>query len=191
MRLEGFWQRLDDGIANVTLVGGGGNVSPWGFIPEGGSGRQRRNLAEVTIQGLEVDIHWQSDIGWSLEAGYLLTDSRIDSSPDQPGLEGNTLAQMPTHQAYAAFGYDQGGRFYTRVEARWTDKVFDDDLNNRPLDSYVMVNAQAGWRWTDEVTTFLAIENLLDDEIEVSRSGQALVGIGAPRLIHLGLRLEF
>jgi outer membrane receptor protein involved in Fe transport len=69
--------------------------------------------------------------------------------------------------------------------------VFDDDLNTRPLDSYVIVNAQVGWRWTDEVTTFLSVENLLDEEVEVSRSGNALIGIGAPRLIHLGLRLEF
>lgn len=191
MRLEGFWQQLDDGIANVTLADGGGNVPPWGFIPEGGSGRQRRNLSEVTIKGLEADIHWKSDHGWSLEAGYLLTDSQILRSPDQPNLEGNTLAQMPTHQVYTAVGYDQGDRFYARVEARWTDMVFDDDLNTRPLDSYVIVNAQVGWRWTDEVTTFLSVENLLDEEVEVSRSGNALIGIGAPRLIHLGLRLEF
>ncbi|MDB4491781.1 TonB-dependent receptor [bacterium] len=191
MRIEGFWQRLDDGIANITLTDGGGNVPPWGFIPEGGSGRQRRNLAEVTIKGLEADIHWQSDEGWHLEAGYLLTDSQIRSSPDQPDLEGNTLSQTPTHQAYAAIGYDQGDRFYTRVQARWTDKVFDDDRNNRPLDDYVSINVQVGWRWTAEVTTFLAIENLLDEEVEVSRTGNGLVGIGAPRLIHLGLRLDF
>ena len=191
MRLEGFWQRLDDGIANVTLTDGGGNVPPWGFIPEGGSGRQRRNLSEVTITGLETDIQWQSDYGWTLEAGYLLTDSQIRSSPDQPSLEGNTLAQMPTHQAYAAIGYDHEDHFYARVEARWTDRVFDDDLNTRPLDGYVSVNAQMGWRWSDQATAFLSIENLLDERVEVSRSGNGLIGIGAPRLIHLGLRLDY
>lgn len=191
LRIEGFWQQVEDGIANVTLAEGGGNVPPWGFIPSGGSGRERRNLSEIVIQGIEADVSWQSDHGWSLEAGYLLTDSNVDQSEDQPDLEGKTLSQMPTHQVYAAVAYASESRFSARMEARWIDRVFDDDLNKRPLDAYVSVNAQLGWQFTDEVSAFLAIENLFDEEIEVSRSGSGLIGIGAPRLIHLGLRLDY
>ena len=191
MHLEGFWQRMDDGIANVTLAEGGGNVSPWGFIPEGGSGRQRRNLSEVTIKGVEAELNWQHDSGWQMEIGYLLTDSEITRSGDQPALEGKTLSQMPTHQAFAALSYDANDRFTARMEARWVGAVFEDDLNARSLDSYVSVNAQIGWRWTEEVSTFLAVQNLFDEEIQVSRSGSGLIGIGAPRLVHFGLRLDY
>jgi outer membrane receptor protein involved in Fe transport len=191
LRLEGFWHRLDDGIANVTLTEGGGVVPPWGFIPEGGSGRQRRNLDEITMIGFESALTWHGNEGWMLEAGYLLTDSDVRASHDQPDLEGRSLSQMPTHQAYASLGYDRGGSFYGRLEGRWTTSVFDDDLNSRELSSYVLINAQLGWRFTDEVSCSLSVENLLDEEIEVSHSGSGLIGIGAPRLVQLGLRLDF
>jgi outer membrane receptor protein involved in Fe transport len=191
LRLEGFHHRLDDAIANVTLTEGGGTVQPWGFIPAGGSGRQRRNLEEVTITGLESSLTWRNDDGWMLVAGYLLTDSEVRHSVDQPGLQGRSLAQMPTHQAFATIGYDHGGAFYARLEGRWTGSVFDDDLNVRRLDDYVILNAQLGWRFSSEVACFLSAENLLDEEIEVSKSGSGLIGIGAPRLIQLGLRLDF
>ncbi len=191
LSLEGFWHRLDDAVANVTLVEGGQNVAPWGFIPGGGSGRQRRNLDEVSITGLAGRWAWESEVGWGVEAGYLLTDSEIESSPDQAALEGKTLSQMPKHQAHAAWWWDAGAPFHARIETRWTGRAFDDDLNQRPLDDYLAVNALLGWRFFEQMTGFIAIENLLDEEIEVSRSGDGIIGLGAPRLVQVGIRLDY
>ena len=191
-QLEGFWHRLDDGIANVTLTTESGtSVAPWGFIPAGGSGRQRLNVDHITVRGLESQLQWRSDAGLGIELGYLLTDTKIESSSDQADLEGKQLAQAPEQQAHIALTYDSGENFFARVETRWIDRVFDDDLNQRPLDDYVSLNAMLGWRFTDALTGFVSVENLLDEEIEVSHSGSGLIGIGAPRLVHLGLRLHY
>lgn len=190
--IEAFWHRLDDAVANVTLIDEGGQfVPPWGFIPEGGSGRQRRNLDDVRIQGLEARWQWQVTPDYLFRLGYLLTDSEIHESSDQPSLEGKWLAQLPKHQAFASLEYDAGGHFHSRLEARWTGKAFDDDLNRRDLDDFLVLNAFFSWRFTDEVSLFASIENLLNEEIQVSRSGSGLMGLGAPRLAHVGLRLDY
>ncbi len=191
LQLEGFYHWLDDAVANVTLTEGGGVVEPWGFIPAGGSGRQRRNLDRVDVKGLEAGFLWETDADWILRAGYLLTDSEIRRSKDQPDLAGAQLAQMPEHQAYASLGYDGGGKLRAQLEGRWTSRVADDDLNTRYLEEAFVVNASIGWRFTPEIEGILSVENLFDEAIQVSRSGTGVIGVGTPRIWQAGVRLEF
>ncbi len=190
-QIDGFWYRLEDGIANVTMVEGGGVVDPWGFIPAGGSGRQRRGLAETDLFGFEAMARWQFREGWEIEASYLLSESNVHRSPEAPQLEGNSLAHAPTQQASIRLHYDAGAGLYAQIEGRWTDGVFEDDRNERRLADILLVNAHLGWRWSENVTSFLSVENLLDEEIDVGRSGDGLLTLGAPRMVRLGLRLDF
>ena len=188
---EAFYHWVDDAVANVTLVDGGGVRDAWGFIPDGGTGRQRRPLDRVLIRGLELSVAWQISPGWWFSGGYLLSDTSVDSSSDQPALDGNRLPQVAEHQAYAVIGYDNGGPLHATLESRWTSQAFDDDLNDRTLDDYLLTNVIVGWRLRDNMEVYATLENLFDTEIQTSRSGTGLIGIGQPRTWRAGVRMDF
>ena len=70
------------------------------------------------------------------------------------------------------------------------DDQFEDDLNTRVLDSFVVFDLSLTRDISDEWSVFLRAENLLDEEIEVGAASNGLIAIGAPRLIHGGVRLR-
>jgi len=71
---------------------------------------------------------------------------------------------------------------------RFVGEQYEDDLNTRPLSSFAVVDlslARAlGSRWQ----VFAGFENLLDEEVQVGISGTGLFTVGAPRMVHLGVR---
>ena len=86
-RLTYFLNYLDDAIANVTVGFDPGPVDPCGFVPNGGTCRQRRNLGQARIGGLELDAAWEPSEQWRFSVSYLYSDSEITKSPDQLLLE--------------------------------------------------------------------------------------------------------
>ena len=185
-----FRSELEDAIANVTVGPGGGPVAPCGFVPAGGACRQRQNLDEVRVDGLEADVRFAPASRLDLELSYLLSEPEVTAAR-QPELVGKTVAQVPEHQASVRLGVRPLAdleRFELGGIARWVSEQFEDDLNERELGSYVAVDLLARWRVTETLDLIGAIENVLDEEIETGVTGDGLVSIGAPRLARLGLR---
>ena len=68
---------------------------------------------------------------------------------------------------------------------------FEDDTNTLPLGSYVVVDfalSRALARWSE---VFVGVENLFDRTYATGRTSEGVVSIGAPRLVHGGVRLSF
>jgi outer membrane receptor protein involved in Fe transport len=189
-RLTAFWNREDDAISNVTLGLGPGTVPPCGFVPEGGICRQRQNLEEVRIAGLEAEAEHRPSPFWRISVSYLLSRPEIREAPQEPGLEGNRLAQVPEHQAVARLDHTNVDRLAGSLQLRYVGEQFEDDLNTLTLADALTVDLLLRRRVCQGLELFLAVENVFDETIEAGRTADGLVSIGAPRLVHGGLRFR-
>lgn len=187
----GFWNEFEDAVGNVTLVNGPANLPPWGFIPAGGSGRQRLNLDRVVVRGIELSARWQPSPWFGLSADYLLNDARVRAAAAAPGLAGRRLAQVPRRSATIGmhWRHRQGWSFTPRL--RWFDRQYEDDENTLRLGAAVVVDLAVTHPLAQVGELFLQVENLTDARVETGRSAAGIVNTGTPRLVAGGIRAQW
>src|SRR3982751_960880 len=71
-----FVNRLKDAIANVTLGRGPGNFPGVGFVPAGGTYRERENVDALKVLGIEASATWTHG-WWLVQAGASWTHARM------------------------------------------------------------------------------------------------------------------
>jgi outer membrane cobalamin receptor len=185
-----FDNRLEDAIANVTLAQGPGVVDPCGFVPNGGSCRQRRNLETARIRGFEVEGVFAIGERWSVLGRYLYSDARITDSPDDSGLEENRLAQSPEHSASVTVGWQPTSSLRNTFQFRYVSTQFENDANTLRLDSFAVFDWSTTLRLNEGLQVFLSIENVTETEIETGLANNGIVSIGSPRLFSVGFRWQ-
>lgn len=172
VRAIGFWSRVDDAIANVTVSSGDLIV------------RQRQNAARIRAAGAEIEVEAR------LAPSVVLTSSSsyVDSTFTRGPLDGFRVPQVP------AFTHALGVRGSWRAlrlagEWRYSGDQYDDDRNVFALDAAGAVNARVGWDVRRGLELFAAVENVTDAEQDVGRTPIRTVGL--PRTSRAGLRLSF
>ena len=168
IRLNGFWNRLQDPVSNVTL-----SVSPQLIL------RQRQNLGSGTIQGFEAEVVRRLTSRWALRASYLYSQAVVDET-------GRLFPQVPRHQGLA--GIEYLGSIQFRADGRFLSRQFEDDLNQLPLAGYGVLDLHVRKPLGERLELFLSVENLLDRKYAVGRL--PIERLGTPRLIHGGVRLS-
>ena len=191
VRISGtaFVNRLVDAVGNVTIAEGPGTFNPGGFIPEGGTLRQRQNIDLVIAPGFEATATWQALQTLALKASYLFTHPTVEQAAD-PALEGKLLAQTPENVFTGAINWTPWAKWTFNAQVRYTDRQFEDDQNSRVLAPFTTFDAAIIYELTEHASAALRVENLFDAEIETGKSGAGLVSIGAPRLISFGLQWQ-
>jgi outer membrane receptor protein involved in Fe transport len=184
-RVTGFWTDVTDIVANVTLT------SPLPDCPPGTTCRQRQNLELARVRGVEAEAEYRPAPHWRLNAGYLFSDARVVSAPQQRTLEGKRLAQVPAHSGSIGARYDNRAVMTAAVSVRLAGSQYEDDLNTLPLGGFAVVDVYVARQLTRGVEIFGAVENLFDQTYGVGRTAEGTVTIGAPRLVHGGVRLGF
>ncbi len=195
-RLTGFWNELKDPVANVTIAkaASSGVIPPCGFVPSGGSCRQRQNLERNRIRGIEVELEYRPNSSWVMSGSYLFNDTEVLSAPNQPQLEGNQIAQVPEHRFTLILSYSNPDILTVTIEGRYVGEQFEDDLNSITLDDFFVVNLQLSRQIMKGWEVFLGVENLFNTTYEVGKTGtpgNEIVTIGAPLLIHGGIQAQF
>jgi len=185
-----FHNTIDDPIANVTIGFGPGSVVPCGFVPGGGSCRQRQNLGQSRIRGLEAEVQLRPIRDWQLKASFLRTNAKIREATNQPALEGKLIAQVPKNQLVLQARYANPAVVDVAIQLRLVSDQWEDDLNTRKLGSFSVVDVSLNRQVSESFGVFLGFENVLDEEVEVGAASNGLVAIGAPFLVHAGLRLR-
>lgn len=185
-----FLNRIEDPIANVTLGAGPGTFPRAGFVPAGGVLRERRNTGEITAIGLEARASRKLG-AMDLRAALSVTDARVDGGAAALQLTGKRPAQAPIWSATAGGRWRVSRHLSLDTDLTWEGKRFDDDLNSRILSAGLRLDARAEWRLANDVTAYLAADNLLDEDIEVSRTADGVAGYANPRMARIGLRLAF
>ena len=184
-RATAFWNEVQDLVANVTLS------SRLPDCPVGTTCRQRQNLDLARIRGVETELELRPARDWRIIAGYIFTDTEVIDAPQQRALEGKRLAQVPRHGGSLTVRYDNPALFTVAATARFVGRQFEDDLNTLPLGSYVLLDLFVSRRIARWGEVFLGIENLLDTTYTTGRTSEGVVSIGAPFLVHGGVRLQF
>jgi outer membrane receptor protein involved in Fe transport len=188
LSLAAFQNDLDDAVANVTLGRGPGVVPGVGFVPAGGSGRQRRNLDAVRVRGLEVSAGWTPRADLRFTADYLLSDARVRRAAPPAEIAGKRLAQVPRHTLVVGTIWQAPGQVSVNARIRWTSAQFEDDENALRLAPAATVDLGLSRAFGDRWTVFASVENLFDERVETGRSGDGLVNIAPPRFAHAGVR---
>ena len=195
-RLTAFWNEVKDPVVNVTKgIGQGAVMAPCGFVPAGGVCRQRENLDRTRIRGIEAELEYRPHPSWAFSGSYLYNHTDVLSAPNQPELEGKRIAQVPRHQFTLKLGYTNPALINVSVQGRWVGDQFEDDINSLKLGDYFVVDLML-WRpipvpklSTGEI--FLAVENLFNRTYDVGKTADGVVTIGAPVLVHGGVRVRF
>lgn len=177
-RVTGFWNALQEPITNVTLE------AP---LPDG-SQRQRQNLGRARVRGVEVGADWRVSRQWTALLAYTLVDSRVRSAPGTPELVGKRLAQDPVHRGTAVVTFHDAALLTATLQLRVTGPQFEDDLNERGMAGYAVVDAFVSRRLVGGLELFAAAENLFDRQYLVGRAGVDTVG--QPFMVRAGLRLR-
>lgn len=192
LKANGFVYELKDGITNVTLVeamGGGMNTDLCGFVPGGGSCRQRLNVDR--IEGYGFDFQWLQELdealSWTLR--YQFSHAEFTGFPER--LSGNRPAQSPRH----SLGTSLRWQFYPRgslySEFEYVGSSFEDDLNTRTLESYLRLSLQAEWQWNQDLSFYARVDNLTDEAIPTRVEGSGDVLLDAPRSWQVGARYQW
>ncbi|MCP3139597.1 TonB-dependent receptor [Pyxidicoccus xibeiensis] len=177
-RVTGFWNVLDAPITNVTLA------EP---LPDGAT-RQRMNLGQARVRGVEAGLDWRLSRQWTALFAYTFVDPTVTRAPGQPELVGKQLAQDPRHRGTALVSFDEPSLFTATVQLRVTGPQYEDDLNERGMGGYAVVDVAASRHLFWKVDGFAAVENLFDREYLAGRAG--VDTLGPPLTARVGLRLR-
>ncbi|WP_431468997.1 TonB-dependent receptor [Sphingosinithalassobacter sp. LHW66-3] len=184
LRLTGYWSRLENAVANVTLASGPGSFPGVGFVSAEGTYSQRRNLDAVQSQGVELDARWRPS-DWLVSASYAFIDARVDASGAATPLDGLRPAQTARHRASATAGWwrDRAGGSLT---LRYIGPQYEDDRNLQRLAEAVTLDAVAALPITDALLIEGRAENLFDERVETGISD--VLERATPRTLWIGLR---
>jgi outer membrane receptor protein involved in Fe transport len=194
-RFTAFWNEVEDSVANVTVGAGPGTISPCGSVPAGGVCRHKENLDRTRILGIEAELEYRLAAQWAVSGSYLFSETEVLSAPNQPQLEGKRIAQVPQHRLSLKLTYTNPALVNVSVQGRYIGDQFEDDINSLKLGDYFVVDLML-WRpipipKVSSGEVFLGIENLFDRTYEAGKTTDGIVTIGAPLLVHGGLRVRF
>ena len=184
VRVTGFWNEVQDQILNVTLST---NLPD---CPAGTTCRQRRNVDLTRIRGVETEVEVRPYPRWRLTAGHVYLDARV-ANASIAALEGNRLAQVPDNVVTFGVHWEDPAWFDVSLLVRRVGRQFEDDLNTLPMGAFTTLDARIGRQLGRHALVYFAVENLLDERYAVARTSEGVVSIGAPRMLHGGVRVQF
>ncbi|HRP10042.1 MAG TPA: TonB-dependent receptor [Terricaulis sp.] len=184
-----FYNRLDDAIGNVTLGAGPGAFPRVGFLLAGSVYRQRQNLGRIEAWGFEADARWRFE-ALDLRAAIAATDAEVTRAPAAPQLEGLRPAQAPDLTATFGAQWRIHADWSLALDARWESARWEDDLNTRRLSAGLNADARLSWAFTHRASLDLAVENLLDEALEVGETAAGVESFAPARIISIGISLR-
>ena len=172
-----FWTIVTGAIANRTL-----STTPTLIT------RQRQNLGRTQSRGVDVNAEFPITSSWAVSAGYEFADATVLHFAPDPTLEGLLIPQTPRHTFTFQTRYSQLTGWTLALQARASDKQFEDDQNLLPLDGYATFDAFVSRHLNRNLELFAAGENLLNRHYMIGRT--PVVTLGPPILGRFGLRLQ-
>lgn len=188
-----FRNWLRDAVANLSVAGqAGGFIAPCGFVPTGGSCRQRGNVERARASGVEAiagaTLHQQVSV--TIFYGY--TQAKIRRSSINAALEGTRFAQVPRHQGSIDVRWTMPTpKLSGSIVLRAQSDQFEDDLNSRTLNGFAAVDLGLRWQVSNSLTARLDAINVSDTQIDAGKSADGLTTRGQPFTARVGLTATF
>lgn len=184
-----YTSKLQDPITNVTIGAGPGVLPRVGFLPAGGTLRQRLNAGEIRAKGLEGSLTW-TPVGTGPRPEVALRLSMVDANVDGgrllPALSGLRPAQSAPWASYLGVTLPFGDGHQLTVALRGEAARFEDDLNTRRLKAYQALDLRASWAFRRDLDIFVAGENVTGTAIATAISGAGIVSKTSAPLWRIG-----
>jgi outer membrane receptor protein involved in Fe transport len=184
-----FYNRLSDPIANVTLGVGPETFPNAGFIPAGGTLRQRQNIGKIKAIGVEGEASGGGE-AFSWRAAFAYVDAEVDGGQPAPQLTGLRPSQAPRWTVTGGLQFRPTATISLAADLRYESLRFEDDLNSRRLAPGVTLDARAGWRLRGDADVYVAADNLFGARLEVGETADGVGTYAAPRTIRIGLSIR-
>ncbi|MFL5296485.1 MAG: TonB-dependent receptor plug domain-containing protein [Phenylobacterium sp.] len=181
-----FGNELKDPITNVTIGVGPGTFPIAGFIPAGGTLRQRQNAGKIRAWGVEGEASGDIDTALSWRGAFAYTHARVNGGSSAPQLTGLRPAQTPEWTVTGGLDWRPLPKLTLSADARYESLRFEDDQNVRRLKAGTEVNARVAWSLAPDTEIYLAAENVFDARIVVAESADFVDSYDAPRTIRIG-----
>lgn len=175
-RATTYWNNLTDAVTNVTI-----STTPTLIT------KQKQNADSVRAKGVEIEGDYRPWSALTVTGSVVATSSRYRHVTSLPALEGNRVPQIPVAQAGLGATYVAPRVATVAAQWRFGSTQFEDDLNTLRLASYHVVDLTVTRGIGRAVRAFVAIENLLDTEIQTGRT--PVTKIGWPRMTRIGIRV--
>ena len=182
-----FYNQLDDPITNVTLGVGPGVILPVaGFIPAGGTLRQRQNAGEIDAWGVEGDASGKVATSLNWRAAFAYTHARVDGGSVAPQLTGLRPAQTPEWTVTAGLDWRAMEKLTLSASVRYMGEQFEDDQNIRRLPPGAELDARAAWTTAPGAQVYLAVDNIADAKISSGKTADFVDSYTEPRTFRVG-----
>ncbi|MFZ1919494.1 MAG: TonB-dependent receptor [Terriglobales bacterium] len=179
-----FWSDIVDPVENVT-------------INQAGTQAMKENLGRTRSRGVELDgvVHVTRDI--QITASYAYIGATVVSYPNPvfEDLVGLTVPQVPRNAFTWEARYWRPSRLFLSVQGRFNGRVYNDDQNQYPLNSFYTMNLEVGRDLKRHTEIFASIENLTNQRYQVASTPvpglPPVFNLGPPILVRAGVRLNF
>lgn len=189
LSLTGYWNRLDNAIANVTLARGPGNFPGVGFVAAAGSYAQRRNLDAIIAKGVEAQGSLTTGaLTW--RATYAFTDARVRASGAAAALDDRRPAQVARQMASMAVrgAFDPVA---IDLRLRHTGAQNEDDVGLQRLDPATTIDAALTVALSKSIELGLRGENLFDALVPAAFGAGGAIERASPRTLWVGVSAAF
>lgn len=187
-----YASRLENPVTNVTVGAGPGVLPRVGFLPAGGTLRQRQNAGEIQATGLEAGLTWVA-IGKGprpeIELRLSLVDAKVDGGALLPALTGLRPAQSAPWSSYLGVTLPLAAGSQLKLALRGEGARFEDDLNARKLKSYQALDLRASWPLRRDIELFASGENVAGARIMTAISGAGILSETSASLWRVGFTI--
>ena len=181
-----FYNQLKDPITNVTIGIGPGTFPLAGFVPAGGTLRQRQNAGEINAWGVEGEASGDVATTLSWRTAFAYTHARVDGGSRAPQLTGLRPAQTPEWTVTGGLDWRALEKLTISAQVRYVSTQFDDDQNVRRLAPGAELNARAAWSLAPGQEVYLAVDNLADAKISTGKTADFVDSYSEPRTFRVG-----
>ncbi len=187
-----YASQLQDPITNVTIGAGPGVLPRVGFLPAGGTLRQRLNAGEIQATGLEAGLTWVATGTGprpEIELRLSMVDGEVDGGHLLPALTGLRPAQSAPWASYVGVTLPLRAGPQLTLALRGEGTRFEDDLNTRRLKAYQALDVRASWPLRPDLEVFVSSENVTGNPITTAISGAGILSETSTPLWRIGLTI--
>jgi outer membrane receptor protein involved in Fe transport len=179
LSVTGFYNRLENAIANVTLSS---------------TLRQRQNVDAIVAKGIELTAH-ASHGAFSFDGSYAFSDSKVEASGSQRLLDGQIPSQSPRHTGSATLAWASTAGFGASATVRYVGNQYEDDQQTDVIPAVTTIDGVITVPVGHRVAIVGRAENLFDAtvitrNVTIESGGTNPIDLGTPRTLWIGVRLR-
>ena len=145
----------------------------------------RENLGQIESRGIALDFELAPRSWIAVDGGYQYAHATVSRGTQDLG---NWIPEVARNMATLNLRGIKPRLGSLSLQSRLSGRQFDDDANAFMLHGYFRLDAYASHNFGKRIEVFAAAENLLDRQIEVSRTPTTT--LGTPRTARFGFQVQ-